>query len=468
MLLHIMNGFVEAFVNLGVLGFVFLALIVVTLKHFEFALLTIAMAIPVLAVFIQGFLVGFADAPPPLYRNFEGDWFAKYVLVQDNYGPKQTGDRHRVPGRYWLPTIPPLTAGTQADDRKRITAFTASALKRGLSTVGLTPLESFKKVALFFPQLIIGSIYRSCQYLFRFGKYRPTKGTKKNNYLCIINTSLGSYWDKETNNFVYNDIIIVSNRSQGRMRFRRIDIVCDHEKMEVLRMELIIAANHVTGADEVRVLVTCPDELSTILLQIGALKTHGQLHWWGNGVGSLTKKQWPLKDYSNTWVQFLNYLATFQSLYFYHGNFKNDTTLLAHDVAGGVPFAHMDMPKSIWKNSVMHVMVTECRSALQTYFDTNKIAITSGEMNSLLAATVWHSADHYYIDKYTAVNGISKLLQNDFRAMRVGITGGYDWWFTKFKCRQFPNDPVCRIIYTTCLKHDRDFANNGLTMGIAI
>ena len=78
--------------------------------------------------------------------------------------------------------------------------------------------------------------------------------------------------------------------------------------------------------------------------------------------------------------------------------------------------------------------------------------------NLSLAATVLHSADHYYADKYTSFGSQSRILKFDFSLLRLGIYGLNTYRTRNVKCWQHLDDPICCAIYESAMEYDPEFA----------
>ena len=411
--------------------------------------------------FASLWLAGFVNIPDQKFpKKNDPEWFARYVHLKDESNPTN-GKK----GMWWIP---------QTNVRW--------AMTHGLMLQGLSHIQMFSMVLLFFPQLMFSSMWRCLQHRFKFGAWKPNKANAHQTYLALVNTSLATYYNSDEGAFIYYDVIILADRNKGQRKFSTAKIFCNHEDGVVERMELTVEADRVFGVESDFILLNAIDDtismskfhnassgareqIAMLVVQIGALMTHPQVHWWANGVCEV--KQWGLHKKSGVWVQFLNYLAAFQSLFFYHAPFVNDTDLLARNLVGGMP-VHSKMPKEMLQWSKMHKMTMEARELLKAHFSTISPPITDGELNCLMCATIYHAADHHYLDKHSARNGLCDILQTDFRTMRICIVAGYRWIGTKFLCKQYLDDPVCKILYDVALKHDPEFANGILTMGIAI
>lgn len=146
--------------------------------------------------------------------------------------------------------------------------------------------------------------------------------------------------------------------------------------------------------------------------------------------------------------------------------------VLAHNVAGdeGLPLhARLADSSSPWSaafaESPMHRMTHNSRVALSQYFTTSvrlppHVARKLAEC--VVAATIMHSADHYYIDKFTPFDSVSTELNFDFTLFRLTLVPPNVFPFASMLCRQNLDDPVCKILFESCVSVDPTFANNRL------
>ena len=81
-----------------------------------------------------------------------------------------------------------------------------------------------------------------------------------------------------------------------------------------------------------------------------------------------------------------------------------------------------------------------------------------GVLQSVAAATIFHSADHYYIDKYLMYATQSKYLHYDFSFARAGVIALNVYHTRHIRCCERLDDPICKIVYETAMKHDPEFA----------
>jgi len=416
--------------------------------------------------FASLWLAGFVNLPDQVPReDFSADWLTRFVSIV-KFPNGDSAPNSEKKGLWWIP---------QTDVRW--------AMTHGLMQQGISHIHMFGLVLLFFPQLMFGSLWRCLQHHFNFGAWKPNKANAHQTYLALVNTSLSAYYNDAEKAFIYYDIIILADRNKGQRKFSTIKIFCDHTDGVVLRMELTVTPDPVfriksdfITLDAIHDTVVSDsgthdadsgamEQISMFVVQIGGLMTHPQVHWWANGVCEVT--QWKLHKKSGNWVQFLNYLSAFQSLFFYHAPFINDTDLLARNLVGGMPVED-NFPEEMLAWSKMRRMTSEAKELLKEHFSTISPPMSEDQLNSLMCATITHAADHHYLDKYSARNGLCDILETDFRTMRLCIVAGYKWIGTKFLCKQYLDDPVCKILYEVALKHDPEFANGILTMGIAI
>ena len=350
--------------------------------------------------------------------------------------------------------------------------------RAGMMGSSLLPhVDMLRMYALFFPQMIVSSGWRCLQHHFGIGAWKPTRSDNHRTYLAITNTSLATYYNNGA--FVFYNCSFHSHGMRHRTTFKTIRVVCDHEQGMVKYIELILAegqtlcgtAKPFTSTEErdegcLAYIVDDPDEIGTLVVQLCAVVSHPHIHWWANGVSEVT--QWPLHKKSNLWVQFLNYASIFQSFFFYHASFENNAEIITSNFFEGMP-SHNHIPEEVTKWSVTHKMASEARAQISAHFKSAGTPINDSALNSLLCATIYHSADHHYLNLYTGVGGISAALKADFRALRICLVAGYRWVGFKLLCKQYyDEDPVCRILYDIAMKYDPELAEGILTMTISV
>ena len=79
-------------------------------------------------------------------------------------------------------------------------------------------------------------------------------------------------------------------------------------------------------------------------------------------------------------------------------------------------------------------------------------------INSLLAATLQHSADHFYLDKYLSFATHSQYLKFDFSFTRSSLIGLNRYYTRTLRCCERLDDPICRVLYETALEIDPEFS----------
>ena len=84
----------------------------------------------------------------------------------------------------------------------------------------------------------------------------------------------------------------------------------------------------------------------------------------------------------------------------------------------------------------------------------------AGTIQSVVAATLFHSADHFYIDKYCAHATKSRILMYDSTLLRAGLIPPITYQTRRIKCAEQLDDPICNTVYQVAMKHDPDFANS--------
>ena len=403
----------------------------------------------------------FWQLAPRLERQGPKDFFNRWVAVKE---VPSAADLELLPavnhpeGKVWMPLI---------------TREMAMA-GRGIGVRGLTTLQHWYMFTLVTSQLVLFSTWRILQYIFNFGRYkRSTSWDPKDTYLCFVNTSMCSWYvkdeggDETKGSFTFYNLDMFWRQTQI-LRAAKTQFLADHTTREITKCIIITAADPSQGTESRTIVTTDALEISQMAIHVGATGTHAQVHWWANGVNEI--KQWPLAHKSSLWTQLFNWNALNQSFFFLHGEYNNDNELLIHNMQQGMPL-HADIPKIIteWEGSKLHSMTRKARPLLKEYFNGINKPVSSTEMNTLLCATMFHSADHYYLDKYSAVAGLNPILKSDNTTMRLSIVGGYNYLFPKFKVSQFKDtDPACMIMYKCALEYEPELAKGLLTIGIAI
>ena len=111
--------------------------------------------------------------------------------------------------------------------------------------------------------------------------------------------------------------------------------------------------------------------------------------------------------------------------------------------------------KKAAENSKSHQIQKACRLKIrELHPDWPPSVITS-----LVSATVLHSSDHYYIDKYLSFSSQSRILKTDFSFHRAALIGPNKYYSRSLKCCERLDDPICNIIYNTALNFDKEFAH---------
>ena len=118
--------------------------------------------------------------------------------------------------------------------------------------------------------------------------------------------------------------------------------------------------------------------------------------------------------------------------WFFYGNTADDmANILQHNLKQGLPvhFRGTYMKKAS-ENSRAHQIQRLCRSQIkQLHPDWPQNVITS-----VVSATVFHSSDHYYIDKYLSFSSQSKYLKMDLSFHRASTIGPNKYYSRSLKC----------------------------------
>ena len=204
---------------------------------------------------------------------------------------------------------------------------------------------------------------------------------------------------------------------------------------------------------------TC-EEAAVLALFIASVYAHPHVHYWANGVAQLIDTEngsnWELAEESNNVTQWMNHVAVFAS-WFFCGNTADDmANVLHHNAKQGLPIHFRGKyMKQAAENSKAHQIQRICRSEIKKLHPEWPQSV----LTSLISATVFHSSDHYYIDKYFSFSSQSKILQMDLSFHRASVVGPNKYYTRSIKCCERLDDPICNIIYNAALKFDHEFAH---------
>jgi hypothetical protein len=89
------------------------------------------------------------------------------------------------------------------------------------------------------------------------------------------------------------------------------------------------------------------------------------------------------------------------------------------------------------------------------------------QIEAILAASVFHSADHWYADEFLPYNSRSEVLQYDFTLSRTTVMAPNKYRTRKLLCREHTDDVICKTLYEAALSVDPRFADEGLFLSVA-
>ena len=105
-------------------------------------------------------------------------------------------------------------------------------------------------------------------------------------------------------------------------------------------------------------------------------------------------------------------------------------------------------------NSKLHKMNKEVKSKLKKLHQ----EWPEDVINSVLAASLLHSGEHFYLDKHISYVTYSKYLKQDISFVRSSLIGLNKYYTRTLKCCQRLDDPVCKVLYETTAKYDPEFS----------
>ena len=325
--------------------------------------------------------------------------------------------------------------------------------RRGFSTVGTTLVTAIKDIFTWAIEYKAQSLLRVFMYDFCIGRYSK-KHSPENTYDAIINCSTACFIKRESGHLeMYNTIL--PYKKDGLRRYHKIILELDHKNMKC-DLARVQEYKHETTEQ----VFDDPQEVGMIAFFLLSSKTHVHTHWFANGVEE-TASYWSLAKESSKMVQSMNLAAVHSSPFVLGIPMKNLATMLFHNVvAEGLPHHHT-LPPIVKKRSRPHIMAAKARRSLRS------MCIPAPYAETIIAATIMHSADHYYCDFFFGYDGQTKFMKNDFTVFRLALTAPNKYRTKEILCRQHLDDPVSRAIYNAAHEVDSTFAEEALFITVA-
>ena len=297
-------------------------------------------------------------------------------------------------------------------------------------------------------------IHRDIRHALRFSwKQATPKSTHAACYEVALNTSFAAFIDSnDLNRAHFEDIMLP--RTAGLPVWRgSLTFHLDHAQQLVTSVD-------VAAHDGAPINVTDPAEISVLLLLVVAWVTHAvSTHWPASGVLDVAE-YWPLAVQSNAFVQWFNYHAIHSSGYAYGLEVSTIQSIVMSNLSQGLPLHHHLGPLA--SRSKMHAMGSQARTAFLARWPT----CPPGAIMSFLTATLYHSADHYYLDQLDEDIGECPSLGCNYFIFRICGTGPNYSIVRKTLCRQRrTEDAACKLLYDIAVGVDKDFADHGLFFG---
>ena len=170
---------------------------------------------------------------------------------------------------------------------------------------------------------------------------------------------------------------------------------------------------------------------------------------------------WKLAKESNDVTQWINFCAVHASTLYIRNEMSEGAFTITHSLNKGMPLhfgeKNKETPhfmKMVAKKSIIHKMHMEITSKVRQIRPEWPI----GTVHSLTAATLFHSADHFYTDKYCGHLTKSKTLTYDSTFLRAGLIGPTVYRTRKIRCVERLDDPICKIVFDAAMRYDPEFA----------
>ena len=333
------------------------------------------------------------------------------------------------------------------------------AKNRGFSTVGTMFFTAMADIFTWALEYKLQGLQRVLMYDLGIGRFSKQKHSPENTYQAIINCSSACYIKKESGNLeMYDTILPQQQTTDNSCSYQKITLALDHENMRCTCAR--IRKNKSDHLEEEVMVLKDPNEVGNLAFMMIASKSHVHTHWFANGVEE-TSEYWSLAKQSSKMTQSMNLAAIFSSPMAVGVSRENLTKVLWNNVVvEGLPLHH-HMPSIVQRNSRTHLMTTKARQGLRI------LNIPPPYAETIIAATLMHSADHYYCDLFFGYDGKSKFMKSDFTIFRLTLTPPNSYATTDVLCRQHLNDPVISVIYKSAYEVDPIFAEEALFITVA-
>ena len=364
-------------------------------------------------------------------------------------------------------------------------ATETEALTRGFNTVGMSA------AAFVWKELTVGMLYPLTAlkriFLNRWGfQVGAREAHRHEMYLGVQNSAFGTFVSPESGHIVIRNLELPFAQT-STMHFEKFEIHLNHDTKEVngVTLEYFPLGSKTTvidrygfadgantpvlpPADESQMTAMEKQALAAMIAQeqlhqcallcltVAALYSHSAIHWWANGVALINQNIWPAAQASVNITQWMNSQSVFFAWFFFGNTQDVFGTFLARNAANGLPL-HQDKPAfyTMAVSSNLHRMAAIVRRKLLVLLEQQKLVrdpleilpqecdpevkvlpeplatITTKEIDCLVAATVMHAADHYYMAKHFPLFGhgnclslqtdISGLIQSLVKPVRFPV-----------------------------------------------
>lgn len=311
---------------------------------------------------------------------------------------------------------------------------------------------------------------------------------RKTLYRGVINTGLAVFVVDNVSNPLHGHVVLekvmLPFAQQSTRIFDRIVVFLDHVSWEVVKMTMewtAFSGGHeceTWGSRDERenarpdLKLTVEEslfEVGKVCLAVIALHTHSSTHMWANGTHGVAPEQWALQPQSHNVTQWMNSQAVYGSWRFVGCPEVMMGQILAHNNALGLPLhSHGELTRLIGERSEFHQMAVNARWRLAEHFEANAGARAAmPELDALLAATLFHSAEHYYGGALFPKEANCVPLRTDLSGLVLFLVSPLSYHTQALLVSQNLHDPVCQILYDAARKVNTDFAENALSIGCA-
>jgi len=240
-------------------------------------------------------------------------------------------------------------------------------------------------------------------------------------------------------------------------------------------------------------------DASSHIKSILSYYTHGSVHFWSNGTAWIDPKVWKLAPLATNTTQWMNGQAIFLSWFFMGMEESVLSSCLVFNNSNPFPLHHGMNPDEAdlftigGERSEFHRMGRRARARVWDHIKAQceKLGKHSPKAldhnlpltDTIMAGTLWHAADHWYINNCFSQNPNIHATKSDLSGLFYSLVKPIKYYTspsnnvafhvnrTKWDAWKWlirgSEDPICRILWEEASLHNLEFATRALSVGCA-